>query len=231
MPIRILAYCLMPNHWHFVLWPETDDQVQEFMQWLTHTHTQRWDVHCHTSGTGHMYQGRSKSFAVKRGLELLLVLSYVERNALRANRVGRAEDWIWGSLWRRQKQRGTAMLSDWPVPRPADWVDFVNESHTEQELEPLRRSVNRGCPFGQDYWQKATAVPLGLRWTPRPRGRSRKTTESQVNGIMSRFPFSQQYQTGQARTSTNTNEDDTTNAVRGTLLVHQTLLAHRLYQR
>ena len=135
----------------------------------------------HTSGTGHLYQGRFKSFAVQRGLHLLLVLRYVERNALRANRVGRAEDWIWGSLWRRQNQRGTAMVSDWPVERPADGVDFVNEPQTQQKLESLRRSVNRGCPFGQDDWQKATVAQLGLRWTLRPRGRPRKTTESQVN--------------------------------------------------
>ena len=74
VPIRILAYTLMSNHWHFVLWPETDDQVQGFMQWLTHTHTQRWHAHYHTSGTGHLYQGRYKSFPIQDGPHLLLVL-------------------------------------------------------------------------------------------------------------------------------------------------------------
>jgi len=42
VPIRILAYCLMPNHWHMVLWPRTDSELPEFVKWLTHTHTQRW---------------------------------------------------------------------------------------------------------------------------------------------------------------------------------------------
>src|SRR5207249_4905571 len=36
-PIRILAFVLMPNHWHFVLWPEHDDQLTNFCRWLTHT--------------------------------------------------------------------------------------------------------------------------------------------------------------------------------------------------
>ena len=73
MPIRILAYCLMPNHWHFVLWPRAEREMSEFMKWLTHTHTQR-HAHYHTSGIGHLYQDRFKSFAVQKDLHLLLVL-------------------------------------------------------------------------------------------------------------------------------------------------------------
>jgi putative transposase len=141
VPIRILAHCPMPNHWHFVVWPKGDGELTEFFRWLTPTHTQRWHAHYHTSGTGHLYQGRFKSFVVQRDIHLLLVLRYVERNALRANLVGRAEDWTWGSLWRREKGRGTAMLADWPIERPADWAQFVNEPQSAEELESLRRSV------------------------------------------------------------------------------------------
>src|SRR5271155_5641953 len=83
IPLRILAHCLMPNHWHFVVWPQREGELSGFMQWLTHT--QRWHAHYHTSGTGHLYQGRFKSFPVKCDMHLLLVLRYVERNALRAN--------------------------------------------------------------------------------------------------------------------------------------------------
>ena len=53
IPIRLLSYCLMPNHWHLVLWPKRgrDDDLSEFMRWLTVTHTQRWHAHKGTSGT------------------------------------------------------------------------------------------------------------------------------------------------------------------------------------
>ena len=57
-PMRILAYVVMPNHWHFVLWPLEDGDLTAFCRWLTHTHTMRWRAHYHTSGTGHLYQGR-----------------------------------------------------------------------------------------------------------------------------------------------------------------------------
>ena len=53
-PIRVLSYCLMPNHWHMVLWPATEGELTAFVRWLTHTHTMRWHAHYHSSGTGHL---------------------------------------------------------------------------------------------------------------------------------------------------------------------------------
>jgi putative transposase len=104
--IRLLAYCVMPNHWHFVLWPKADGELTRFLRWLTHTHTMRWHAQHHTSGTGHLYQGRFKAFPVQSDEHLLAVLRYVERNAVRANLVKRAEDWTWSSAWRRTQGDG-----------------------------------------------------------------------------------------------------------------------------
>src|SRR5580704_5208659 len=98
-PVRILAYCLMPNHWHFVLWPEKDDDLTEFLRWLTHTHTQRWHAHYHSAGSGHLYQGRFKAFPVQEDDHLYTVLRYVERNPLRADLVERAENWRWSTFF------------------------------------------------------------------------------------------------------------------------------------
>src|SRR5277367_6089591 len=78
--VPLLAYCLMPNHWHLVLWPEHDGDLSEFMRWLTVTHTQRWHAHYHTQGTGPLYQGRFKAFPIAEDEHLLTVLRYVERN-------------------------------------------------------------------------------------------------------------------------------------------------------
>jgi putative transposase len=175
-PIRILAYCLMPNHWHFVLWPERPGQMTAFLRWLTHTHTQRWHAHYHSAGTGHLYQGRFRAFPVEEDEHLLTVLRYVERNPLRAGLVSRAERWRWGSLAHRLDGDPFAkgLLAPWPVPLPADWVERVNRAETEAELEALRPSVVRGCPFGTESWQRQTAGRLGLVHTLRPRGRPRK---------------------------------------------------------
>ncbi len=175
-PMRVLAFVLMPNHWHFVLWPEDDTGLSRFCRWLTHTHSMRWHAHYHTSGTGHIYQGRFKSFAVESDESFYAVCRYVERNPLRANLVPRAEHWRWSSLWRRVHgdDQPRSLLCPWPLALPEDWGEYVNAPQTEAELEAVRRSVQRGCPFGPPSWQEQMAARLGLAHTLRPRGRPRK---------------------------------------------------------
>ena len=177
--VPLLAYCLMPNHWHLVLWPRGDGDLTRYVGWLTLTHTQRWHAHYQTVGAGHAYQGRFKSFPVQEDEHLLTVCRYVERNALRAGLVRRAEDWRWGSLWRRERGGAEArrLLSEWPTPRPPGWLRWVNEPQNEAELAGLRQCVARGRPFGAEEWVGAAAARLGLAATMQPRGRPRKRRE------------------------------------------------------
>ncbi|HLN26325.1 MAG TPA: transposase [Gemmataceae bacterium] len=174
-PIRLLAYCVMPNHWHFVLWPELDGQLTDFLRWLTHTHTQRWHAHYHTTGTGHLYQGRFKAFAIQEDEHLLTVLRYVERNPLRAGLVKHAEDWEWSSLAPRSRSLEPPIeLHPGPVRRPRRWREYVNRVETAGEWEAVRRSVARGQPLGTQEWQRRTVEQLGLDHTMRPPGRPPK---------------------------------------------------------
>ena len=96
--VRILAYCIMPNHWHLVLWPMRDGELGRFVQRLTTTHVRRWHLNRHSVGNGHLYQGTYKSFPVQDDNHFLSVCRYVEQNPLRAKLVDRAEDWRWSSL-------------------------------------------------------------------------------------------------------------------------------------
>ena len=175
-PMRVVAFVLMPNHWHFVLWPEYDKQLSEFCRWLTHTHSICWHAHYHTSGTGHIYQGRYKAFPVETDEHFYAVCRYVERNPLRANLVQSAEQWRWSSLWQRLHgdEQPRRLLSAWPLPVPENWVAYINTPQTEAELAALRRSVQRGCPFGSLSWQQSMAARLNLRQTLRPQGRPKK---------------------------------------------------------
>jgi putative transposase len=182
VPLRILGYTVMSNHWHFVVWPRQrqDQQVSEFFRWLTVTHTQRWHAHHGTSGMGHVYQGRFKSFPIASDDHLLAVLRYVERNPLRAGLVRRAERWRWGSLYRRLhgSAEEQSLLAEPPVSLGRDWCGYVNKPQTEAELAAIRRSVMRGQPFGGDEWRAKVMRQLGLEHTFRPRGRPRKQPAS-----------------------------------------------------
>jgi len=173
VPIRILAWCVMSNHWHLVLWPKKDGEMTAFMRWLTLTHAQRWK-HAHAAvGHGHLYQGRFKSFPIEQDEHLLTVLRYVERNPLRAKLVRKAEAWPWGSLLVRQERSHPlrAVLAEWPIERPGGWVRVVNLPQSEAEEAAMREHIERGRPLGGERWMQATAKALDLQQTMRPRGR------------------------------------------------------------
>jgi putative transposase len=173
---RLLAHCLMPNHWHLVDWPQADDELTAFVRWLTQTHSMRWHAHYHTAGTGHSYQGRFKSFPVEADEHLYTLLRYVERNALRANLV----DWG-GAVAVAQlvaaeagSPEGLFVLHPWPMDTLADCVEQGNAPQTEAELQLVRRAVARNSPFGSSAWPVQTARWPGLEATLRPHGRPRK---------------------------------------------------------
>lgn len=175
-PMRICCYTLMPNHWHFALWPKRDGDLAAFLQRLSITHVTRWQRHRRQVGYGHLYQGRYKSFPVETDDYFYQVARYVERNALRAHLVDRIDDWRWSSLWRydhgsaEQKQ----MLSDWPLDRPRGWRRRVQNPLTDAELAALRHCVTKGTPYGNRDWVHRTAKRLGLEFTLRRRGRPKK---------------------------------------------------------
>ncbi len=136
--MRLLSYCLMPNHWHLVLWPRADGELSDFVHWLTLTQTQRWHAHYRDVGAGHLNQGRYKSFPIADDEHYLKVCRYVERNALRAGLVSRAEEWLWDSLARRRGIVEGPTLCAGPLELPAQWLRQVNRPQTEAELESLR---------------------------------------------------------------------------------------------
>jgi len=170
LPMRVLAYCLMPNHFHMVLWPHGDGDLSRWMQWLLTSHVRRYHRHYH--GSGHVWQGRFKAFPIQQDEHLLTVLRYVERNPLRANLVERAEQWEWSSAGRAKKPL-PAWLHVGPVRYDGNWLRWVNRPQTAAEEESLRRCIARGSPFGGPIWQRLMASRLGLEASLRPRGRPR----------------------------------------------------------
>lgn len=176
VPLPILAMTVMPNHWHFVVKPTDDEQVSNFFRRLSVTHTMRWHAHYGTGGSGHLYQGRFKSFLIQSDEHLLTVMRYVERNALRASLCQRAEDWKWGTAFLRRQpadDRPWLITPDDP-PLPRQWRSLVNKPQTQAEVDAIRTCIHRGCPFGDDRWVKNSVVRLGLESTVRPRGRPKK---------------------------------------------------------
>ena len=177
LPMRVLGFCLMPNHFHLILRPHEDGDLSRWMQWLTTTHVRRYHKHHQTVGGGHIWQGRFKAFPIQRDEHLLAVLRYIERNPKRANLVDAAQDWRWSSLRWRTSTAPLPWLAKLPIELPANWTRRVNQPESEKELEAVRHSIRRSSPFGGEKWTAKVAAQLGLESTLRPRGRPRKTAE------------------------------------------------------
>lgn len=174
--MRLVAYTLMPNHFHLVLYPRYEGEIKKFMHWLTLTHTQRWHVIHKSIGTGHLYQGRYKSFLVEADSYLWTLLAYVERNPLRANLVKYLKDWKWSSYYKRIN--GTPLQKKLLATDSITWPDNYEELLTLNEekgkLEVIRNSINRGKPYGSSSWTGKILKKFGLEITERKRGRPKK---------------------------------------------------------
>ncbi len=115
--IRLIAYCLMKNHWHLVLWPKTDAALSAYIHWLTGVHARYFNA---ARGLkGHVYQSRFYSVPIADERHLWVVLRYVESNPVRAGLVHRAENWRWSSV------TPFAGLRLAPFKRPPNWLDLL----------------------------------------------------------------------------------------------------------
>lgn len=175
--MRVLAFVVMPNHWHLLLYPKRDGDLGEFMHRLTNAHTRKVHTETKTIGTGPLYQGRYKSFIIEEDVHLLTALKYIERNPVRAKLSKICEDYLYGSA--RLRKYGSAeqkkLLADSPVDLPRNYIRWINEPESLKELEQLRTSIHRNSPFGNDAWVDHIITKYELESTVRSQGRPRKT--------------------------------------------------------
>jgi putative transposase len=161
-PMQLLAYAVMPNHWHLVLWPDRDQDLALFMKLLTGIHAQEWRSLKGTTGRGAVYQGRYKAIAVQQDAHFLRLCRYVERNAVRAKLVASAQDWLWTSASVRTGGPERPALTPWPIRRPEDWLERLNTPESPEALNRLRSAIRAGRHYGTPSWRFRTAQRL--RW-------------------------------------------------------------------
>ena len=171
--VKTFGFCLMPNHFHLVLEPAHQTALSQFMQWLLTSHVRRY--HKHYGSSGHIWQGRFKSFPVQRDEHMMTVLRYVLQNPVRAGLSGTVREWQWSSLKRPQ------LVDRWPVGEECEWLEQLDEPMREEQLVAVRECLNRQRPFGKTDWQAEMASMFGLGSTLRPRGRPRSEKKSSLS--------------------------------------------------
>ena len=170
-PVKLLAWCLMPNHFHRLVSPERGEDLSRWMQWVMTSHVRRY--HRLYQSSGHVWQGRYKSFVVQNDTHLLTVARYIEGNPVRANLVTSSKNWSWSSH-REQIKGARNSIDGLPIALPEDWNSYVDQPLAVTEMERLKRSMQRQAPFGSPPWQTQICQELGLESTLAPKGRPRK---------------------------------------------------------
>ena len=172
--MRLLAFCLMPDHFHLVAWPRKAGDLSRWMQWLMTSHVRRY--HLHYDSSGHVWQGRFKAFPVQADEHLLTVMRYVERNPVSTKSVPvrKAQKWPWSSVGIPASDFETVKIHPCPVKKRKAWLDQVNKPLSKTEQEAVQVSLVRGSPFGTSVWKKRIGKRLGLESSMRPIGRPKK---------------------------------------------------------
>lgn len=170
--IELFAFCLMPNHWHLALRPRTGRDLSAYLSWVTNTHVKRYRAHYRRT-SGHLYQGRYKSFPVQQDQHFLTLMRYIEANPRRARLVRAAQNWPFSSLG-CDRDTACKLLAPWPLNRSRNWAHQVNTALDERDLAQIRTSIIRDRPFGDDRWTRRMAVRMNLQHTLHPRGRPPK---------------------------------------------------------
>ena len=180
-PFRLFGYCLMTNHFHLLLRPDSGQSISRILQSLTVTHT--WRYHKRHQTSGHVWQGRFKSPIIQDDSHLLVVLRYIEANPLRAGIVDDPADYRWSSYPCHGLGQVDPVLSTFPewdelgrteAERRRRWRARVRARQSEAELMSVRSSLRSGRPLGDSEWTEQMAQRLKIDLVPHPRGRPRK---------------------------------------------------------
>jgi REP element-mobilizing transposase RayT len=94
-PVTFIAYCLMPNHYHFLIRADDDGSVGLFLQRLFNSYTQAFNKQEKRSGT--LFEGRAKSALIDENSYLFHIARYIHLNPVHAGLVKRPEDWVYSN--------------------------------------------------------------------------------------------------------------------------------------
>ncbi len=172
VPIKFFAYCLMPNHYHFVLKPLRADHLSKWIHWLTTVHAGRYHHHFQTSG--HIWQDRFKNILVQDDHHFSTVLKYTERNPVRAGIVKYLCDWPWSSYQEHIGKKSIDLLDARPINLQRDWEEFLNTPLKTTELEDLRKCIKKRFPYGDEKWKSEISEKFGIQCFEKRMGRPKK---------------------------------------------------------
>lgn len=170
--VRCLAWCLMDNHIHLILVPESSEALSRVTARVHTAYSQH--VNRLQGASGHLFQGRYRSYAMDDA-HLMVAVRYVENNPVAAGMVARAGDWPWSSA-RAHLGLSVDPLTDVPAlaRHVANWramlTDGLEAGDSDDRVEIALRS---GQPLAEADWIAAHGLERPL---PKKRGPKSRAT-------------------------------------------------------
>ena len=181
--LRLLEWVLMPNHVHFLAWPEEKDQFPKFMEWLFGTHAKIWRAENDTVGEGPLYQGY-KAFILSSGTKLHRLRNYLAMNPVEGGLVNHPWQWKWGSARRAKYKHFTSDINLSVGPKPIhqnlSQLLYTPWLTSKRDKAKLQKSLEREAPYGNDAWCERMIEKHGLEHTIRKLGRPKKNLDCGV---------------------------------------------------
>jgi len=172
---EIWAYCLMPNHVHFIMAPSAEDGLRQTFAEAHRRYTGR--INARFKQTGHLWQGRFSSVVMDEP-HFVAAARYVPMNPVRAGITARAADWPWSSVHAHLAGRDDAVVTVAPVlDRVDDFAAFLDEDADQSAIDALRLAKSTGRPVGAAEWiarleAETSRVLAPEKRGPKPRARA-----------------------------------------------------------
>jgi putative transposase len=181
---EVWAYCLMPNHVHFIMTPAHEDGLRATFAEAHRRYTAR--IHARLKCTGHLWQGRFSSTAMDER-HLMAAARYVPMNPVRAGLAARAEDWPWSSARAHLANSDDGVVTVRPLlDRIPDFAGLLDAEEDAAAIIAIRRSRTTGRPVGAEDWLRALEASTDRRLAPAKRGPKPRPIEEDGQGELFR---------------------------------------------
>jgi putative transposase len=167
--VRALAWCLMRNHVHWIVVPESEDSLAVLFRRVHGRYAQY--LNARRSRTGHLWQNRFFSCPLGRS-HLWTALRYVEWNPIRAGLVENADEYRWSSAAAHCSgpAHESGRMLDWAFWTEAGqadaWIEMIQMPEDLRETRTLQQCTYAGKPFGSDHFVQELENRFKRQWKP-----------------------------------------------------------------
>ncbi|MFH1062109.1 MAG: transposase, partial [Candidatus Omnitrophota bacterium] len=167
--LKVVSYCLMPNHVHLIVIPQ---EKQSLAQAIGETHRNYTTIiNKREKWTGYLWQGRFYSHVLDERY-LIAAVRYILLNPVRASLAREARDYNWSSIKIHLGDKKSSLVEDSLLQEIiTDWHNFLAKAEDEDAYQRIRKHARTGRPLGGERFVKELEKLLNINLVKQKPGR------------------------------------------------------------